>query len=120
MRSCVEQAGQCGQHRPLPKARRVLPSCSTELCAVILGRLAHNLVVWARHWLAPEAPSVRQLGVKRLVRDVFHVNGVIERDAAGHIRQIVLNQAHCYARRFLGALQALVGAEQVAVSLGET
>ena len=35
-RSFVEQAGHCGQHRPLPKARRVLPSCSTELCAVIL------------------------------------------------------------------------------------
>jgi hypothetical protein len=85
-----------------------------------LGRLAHNLLVWARHWLAPEAPMVRQLGVKRLVRDVFAVNGVIERDVAGHIHQIVLNQAHCYARRFLGALQALVGAEQVAVSLGET
>ena len=85
-----------------------------------LGRLAHNLVVWARRWLEPAAPTVRKLGVKRLVRDVFHVNGVVERDAAGHIRRIVLNQAHCYARRLLGALQALVGAEHVAISLGET
>jgi hypothetical protein len=85
-----------------------------------LGRLAHNLVVWARRWLEPTAPTVRTLGVKRLVRDVFHVNGVVERDAHGRIRRIVLNQAHCYARRLLGALQALVGTEQVAVSLGET
>jgi hypothetical protein len=85
-----------------------------------LGRLAHNLIVWARHWLAAEAPMVKQLGVKRLVRDVFHVNGVVERDATGRICRIVLNQAHCYARRLRVALQALVGSAQVAVSLGET
>ena len=85
-----------------------------------LGRLAHNLVVWARRWLAAEAPTIRQLGVKRLVRDVFHVNGLVDRDVTGHIRQIVLNQAHCYARRLCAALQALVGVEHVAVSLGET
>jgi Transposase DDE domain group 1 len=85
-----------------------------------LGRLAHNLVVWMRGWLAVEAARVRQLGVKRLVRDVFAVNGLVERDADGHIRRIVLNQAHCYARRLLGALQALVGAKHVTVSLGET
>jgi len=85
-----------------------------------LGRLAHNLVIWARRWLMPEAPTVRSLGVKRLVRDVFAINGVVERDETGRIQRIVLNQAHCYARRFLGALQALVGAEHVAVTLGET
>ena len=85
-----------------------------------LGRLAHNLVVWARHWLAPAAPVVRQMGVQRLVRDVFHVNGLVERDATGRIERIVLNQAHCYARHLLIALQSLVGSEQVAVSVGET
>ncbi len=85
-----------------------------------LGRLAHNLIVWARRWLAPAAPSMEQLGVKRLVRDVFHVNGVVERDPAGRICQIVLNQAHCYAHRLCAALQALVIPQHVAVSLGET
>lgn len=85
-----------------------------------LGRLAHNVVVWARNWLAAEAPQVRQLGVKRLVRDVFHINGLVERDATGRIVRIVLNQAHCYARRLRVALQSLVGSEQVAVSLGQT
>jgi hypothetical protein len=85
-----------------------------------LGRLAHNLIIWARGWLAADAPSVRKLGVKRLVRDVFAVNGLVERDAAGGIRRIVLNQAHCYARRVLAALQSLVGPEHVVVSLGET
>jgi hypothetical protein len=85
-----------------------------------LGRLAHNLVVWARQWLALAAPLVRKLGVKRLVRDIFHVNGVVERDATGRICRIVLNQAHCYARRVLVALQALLAVQDVAVRLGET
>jgi hypothetical protein len=85
-----------------------------------LGRLAHNLVVWAREWLVLEVPTVRKLGVKRLVRDVFAVNGLVERDAAGRIQRIVLNQAHCYARRFLVAFQALVEVDHVALSLGET
>jgi hypothetical protein len=85
-----------------------------------LGRLAHNLIVWARRWLAPTAPSVERLGVKRLVRDVFHVNGLVERDPAGRICRIVLNQAHCYARRLAAALQALVAPHHVVVSLGET
>ena len=85
-----------------------------------LARLAHNLVVWARRWLAPEAPAVRKLGIKRLVRDVFHVNGLVERDPTGRICRIILNQAHCYAHRVLVALQALVGSEHVAVCLGET
>jgi hypothetical protein len=85
-----------------------------------LGRLAHNVVVWARTWLAAEAPMIRQLGVKRLVRDVFHVNGVVERDAAGRICRIVLNQAHYYAHRLHRSLQSLVATQHVAVSLGET
>ena len=85
-----------------------------------LGRLAHNLIVWARRWLAPAAPGIKQLGMKRLVRDIFHVNGVVERDPAGRICRIVLNQAHCYAHRLCAALQALVIPQHVAVSLGET
>jgi hypothetical protein len=85
-----------------------------------LGRLAHNLVVWARGWLASEAPTVQKLGVKRLVRDVFHINGVVEQDARGRICRIVLNHAHCYAHRFCRAFQALVATQQVALSLGET
>jgi hypothetical protein len=85
-----------------------------------LGRLAHNLVVWARGWQAAEAPAVQQLGVKRLVRDVFHINGLVEHDARGRICRIVLNQAHCYAHRLCHALQALVATQHVALSLGET
>jgi hypothetical protein len=36
----------------------------------LLGSLAHNVVIWARHWLA--VPQVQQCGILRMVRDVFH------------------------------------------------
>ena len=100
--------------------KRTKKRFAAQQVVVQLGRLAHNLLVWARHWLAPEAPMIRNLGVKRLVRDVFHINGLVERDATGRIQRIVLNQAHCYARRFLVAFQMLVGPQHVAVCLGET
>jgi hypothetical protein len=85
-----------------------------------LGRLAHTVIVWARNWVAPDAPLVQSLGVTRLVRAVLHINRVVERDPAGRMCRIVLNQAHCYAHRLRGALQALVALQHVAVSLGET
>jgi hypothetical protein len=87
---------------------------------VWLGTLAHTILVWARHWLAERVPQVARFGHKRLVRDLLQINGIVEQDATGRIVQIVLNQAHYYARRFAGALQALVAPAHIAVSLGET
>ncbi len=86
----------------------------------LLGVLAHNIVIWARRWLAADAPLLARFGVKRLVRDVFQINGFVERDSSGRICRIVLNQAHCLARRLVAALQSLSGPEHVAISLGET
>jgi hypothetical protein len=87
---------------------------------VWLGTLAHNILVWARHWLAVAAPLVQRFGLKRMVRDLLQINGVVERDATGRIVGIVLNEAHYYARRLAGALQVLVAPTHIAVSLGET
>jgi hypothetical protein len=87
---------------------------------VQLNALAHNVLIWGRGWLIPAAPAVRRLGVKRLVRDVFGVSGTVAWDRTGQVRQISLNPADRLAHRLQIALQALVGADRVAVSLGET
>ncbi|HSH78915.1 MAG TPA: hypothetical protein VLA19_10335 [Herpetosiphonaceae bacterium] len=87
---------------------------------VWLGTLAHTILVWARHWLAETVPQVRHFGLKRLVRDLLQINGLVERDSEGRIVRIVLNQAHYHAHRLAGALQALVAPAHIAVSLGET
>ena len=93
---------------------------AAQYMLTLLGTLAHNIVIWARQWLAASASPLMNVGVKRLVRDVFHVNGLVERDQTGRVYRIVLNQAHYYARRVCLALQALVESEHVIVSLGET
>jgi hypothetical protein len=87
---------------------------------VQLGALAHNVLVWAREWLAPMVPMVSRLGIKRLVRDVFGMSGAVETDGTGGLSRIILNQANRWAPRFAPALQALVGQDYLVVSLGET
>lgn len=81
--------------------------------------LAHNLLVWARRWLTPYCPKVAKLGLLRLVRDVFHLNGVIVFNPANDVSHIVLNQADPLARELQVGLTALLSQEHVAVCLGE-
>jgi hypothetical protein len=84
-----------------------------------LELLAHNILVWARHWLAPYCPKIARFGIKRLVRDVFHMNGLILFDHATHISRIILNQADPFATELCTGLAPLLAQEQVAVISGE-
>jgi hypothetical protein len=84
----------------------------------LLGSLAHNVVVWARHWLA--VPQVQQCGILRMVRDVFHVSGFLCFDAFGSVVAIVLNQDARLARLLAQSLRALLTPLHIVVSLGET
>lgn len=85
-----------------------------------LEALAHNLLVWARRWLAPCCPRVARFGLLRLVRDAFHLTGTILLDEHNNIRQISLNKADPLARELQAGLASLLAQEQVAVCLGET
>jgi hypothetical protein len=100
--------------------KRQKKRAAAQQMVVALGSLAHNVLVWARDWLRATTPEVGAFGLKRLVRDVLTVNGVVEYDADGQVCRIVLNHVHQYARRLLLALQTLVGSEHVPVILGET
>jgi hypothetical protein len=84
----------------------------------LLGSLAHNVVVWARHWLA--VPQVQQCGILRMVRDVFHVSGFLCFDVVGSVVAIVLNQDARLARSLAQSLRALLTPLHIVVSLGET
>jgi hypothetical protein len=85
---------------------------------VLLGSLAHNVVVWARRWLA--LPQLRHCGILRMVRDVFHVSGFLCFDAFGSVVQIVLNQDARLARSLIHPLRTLLTPLHLVVSLGET
>jgi hypothetical protein len=93
---------------------------AAQQVVALLGALAHNVLCWAKRWVVARAPAIQRLGIKRLVRDVFGINGRVHLDREGHVRQIVLNQANRLARHLLVALQALTSSADVAVSLGET
>ena len=85
---------------------------------MLLGSLAHNVIVWARRWLA--SPSLQHYGTLRMVRDVFHISGFVLTDACGQVAQIVLNQAAPLASALVHPLRNLLACAHVAVNLGQT
>ncbi len=55
-----------------------------------------------------------------MVRDVFHVSGLLRFDTCGSLVEIVLTQRACLARSFIRPLQELLTPLHIVVSLGET
>jgi hypothetical protein len=84
-----------------------------------LEALAHNVLIWARGWLAPAAPIVSGYGLVRLIRDVLTIPGRITLDTQGHRRTLMLSQAHPLAGKILTALQLLRTQQNICVCLGE-
>jgi hypothetical protein len=87
---------------------------------MLLNVLAHNVLVWARGWLAVALPQIKRYGLMRLVRDVWHISGFVERDGQGRLTRIVLNQLAPLAQGLGRALQQLLAPTQVVVNLGQT
>jgi hypothetical protein len=85
---------------------------------LLLGTLAHNLVVWARRWLA--SPQIQRYGGLRLVRDVFPISGVLRFDPGMHLVEILLNRDARLARLLIRPLRELLTPFHVVVTLGET
>jgi hypothetical protein len=84
---------------------------------LLLDSLAHNVVVWARHWLA--VPQGRHCGILRMVRDVFHISGFLRFDALGSVIEIVLNQDARSAHGLIRSLQERLTPLHIVVNLGE-
>lgn len=87
---------------------------------VLLGGLAHNVIVWSREWLADHEPKVRRYGIKRMVRDVFQLSGFLVRNAGGRIVEVVLNQKAPLVRGLARSLDVLLRPSHVVVSWGQT
>ena len=84
-----------------------------------LEALAHNVLLWARSWLAPSAPVLARYGLLRLVRDALAIPGCLYLDADGAIRKLVLRRVHPRAAQMQLALQELLATQQILVCLGE-
>ena len=66
------------------------------------------------------SPALRQYGILRMVRDVFHISGFLVTDALGQVVQLVLNQAAPLAPALVDPLCVLLARTHVAVNLGQT
>ena len=100
-------------------AKRNKKRYHAQAMVMLLGTLAHNVVVWAKRWLVAEAPKLQKYGVARMVRDVFQISGAIEFDAAEKIKRMVLNKASALARQCVKSWRVLLNGEDVSVILGQ-
>ena len=73
---------------------------------VAIDALVHNVLVWARGWVAKTAPELAKLGLLRWIRDVLHISGEVELYKNGKVRRIELNARMPRARRLAEALNA--------------
>lgn len=123
---CSDQrGGACetattGDKQGLGLTKRNKQRFAAQQLLMLLGTLAHHVLIWARHWLAPRCPALARYGLLRLVRDAGQISGWLSFDAAGHIRQVVLNRAAPLAPGLVAVFGVLLADDDVAVSLGET
>ncbi len=118
----VETSFKGGKHG-LGITKRAKKRFEAQQMVMLLGTLASNVVVWARHWLIglpAQASKLLHYGTLRMVRDVFHVSGFLVMDALGQIVQIVLNQAAPLAPVLVDSLRGLLASAHVAITLGQT
>ncbi len=106
---------------------------------MLLGFLAHLVVVLAHDWLTapqvaaqtalasktPATPTLTgtplwRYGILRMVRDVFHFSGFLCLDPAGQVFEIVLNQDAHPARLIINSLSQLLAPMYIAINLGKT
>ena len=86
---------------------------------LLLNALAHNLIVWSRRWLAQVSDWIGQLGILRMVRDIFHLNGLVHFYDDDNIQRIILNQADPFASSICAGLRSLSDPQQTDVNLGQ-
>jgi hypothetical protein len=108
-----------GDKQGLGIGKRSKKRFEAQQMVMLLGSLAHNVVVWSRGFLATSASSLEHYGMLRMTRDVFHVSGFLVMDAPGQqVVQIVLNQAAPLASPLVDLLHNLLTPAQVAIGLG--
>jgi hypothetical protein len=92
---------------------------------MLLGTLAHNLLVWSRRWLCrwsdpPLAQRLQHYGMKRMVRDLYHISGMLSFDRLGRLRAIALTSSSLLAKLIRAPLGKLLVPSHIAVILDET
>ena len=111
-----------GDQQGLGSTKRSKKRFEAQQMVMLLGTLAHNLIIWAHRWLTPAASpgKLQHYGLLRMVRDVFHISGFLVFDALGQLIEIVLNRSVPLAPTLVTVLPQLLTLAHVAIRLGET
>lgn len=78
-----------------------------QTVVVLLVELAHNVLVWARDWLAQAAPRLRGYGIVRLVQEVWAVPGRVTLSGK-QVQRVRLRRLHPLAREVVLGWQPLL------------
>ena len=90
---------------------------AAQRLVVLLGQWAHNVLLWARRWLARGAPRLAAFGIVRLVQEVCAVPGRVKLTAAG-VSRVRLRPEHPCAREVYRGLRPLCPSSQTLGFLG--
>ena len=93
---------------------------AAQQMVMLLGSLAHNIIVWSRRWLTADAPRFAKYGALRIVRDLFHISGLVEFDEASQLLRITLNKAAPLVREIAAALTKLLATTGIEIKVGAT
>jgi hypothetical protein len=83
---------------------------------VLLIQLAHNVLLWARQWLAKNAPPLLQYGIVRLIQQVWAIPGRIKLTDKG-VQRVRLRRAHPRARDVCCSFRSLLANGPIEVVL---
>ena len=90
---------------------------TAQQMVMLLGALAHNVLVWSRRWLTPMAPRLASYGALRLVRDVLGISGLVEFDHNGAVTGLILNKGAPQVNTLVEAFCSLLSPQQIAVGV---
>ena len=84
---------------------------------VLLIQLAHNVLLWARQWLAQNAPRLCQYGIVRLIQEIWAIPGRIKLSDKG-VQRVRLRRIHPRARDVCCGFRPLLANCHLEVVLG--
>lgn len=92
-----------GDKQGLGLSHRNKHSFAAQEMLVVLGQLAHDVVIWTRNALADVDPRLHRYGIQRTVRDALHIDGRVAISPDGQVEQVILNGKHPLATAFHNA-----------------
>lgn len=103
-RATIESESFRGDKQGLKLVKRRKASLAGQTGLVLLSQLAHNLLVWAKHWLGANEAGLLALGTKRLVRDLMSIPARFT-FRKGRIIKVRLAKRHSLVKRYESAFE---------------